>query len=168
MWGMGDLVIATPFLQAVSQKYNVTLLAKPYAFDLQRRFWPEVRVMPFIAPWTAFRGKYRLFEWPWRELFRLRRLAAERMEIGLSARWDPRDHFLLKALRVRRRLGPHRCRTAGSSLAARSVRATDPTRPPGRLSSASRLRSRSAEFLARVRGKRCGDTAHGVGTAFAN
>ena len=100
LWGMGDLVIATPFLQAVSQKYNVTLLAKPYAFDLQRRFWPEVRVMPFIAPWTAFRGKYRLFEWPWRELFRLRRLAAERMEIGLSARWDPRDHFLL-----RRRLG---------------------------------------------------------------
>ena len=34
LWGMGDLVIATPFLQAASRKYAVTLLAKPYALDL--------------------------------------------------------------------------------------------------------------------------------------
>jgi ADP-heptose:LPS heptosyltransferase len=106
LWGMGDLVIASRFLQAASQTYAVTLLAKPYAFDLQRRFWPEVRVIPFIAPWTAFRGKYRLWEWPWREIFRLRKLAAERFAIGLSARWgDPRDHLLLRLLRARRRLG---------------------------------------------------------------
>ncbi len=106
LWGMGDLVIATPFLQAASRAYNVSLVAKPYAFDLQRRFWPEVRVIPFIAPWTAFRGKYRLWEWPWREFFRLRRrLAREQPAIGLSARWDPRDHLLLALLRARRRLG---------------------------------------------------------------
>ncbi len=102
---MGDLVIATPFLQAASRAYSVSLLAKPYAFDLQRRFWPEVRVIPFIAPWTAFRGKYRLWEWPWGEMFRLHKLAAEHSEIGLSARWDPRDHLLLALLRARRRLG---------------------------------------------------------------
>ncbi len=105
LWGMGDLVIATPFLQEASKAYSVTLLAKPYAFDLQRRFWPEVRVVPFIAPWTAFRGKYRLWEWPWREVFRLRALAAERPAIGLSARWDPRDHLVLALMRARRRLG---------------------------------------------------------------
>ena len=46
LWGLGDLVIATPFLQAASRKYDVTLLAKPYAKDLQARFWPDVRVMP--------------------------------------------------------------------------------------------------------------------------
>src|SRR5438105_9938145 len=105
LWGMGDLVIATPFLQAASEKFEVTLLAKPYASDLQRRFWPTVRVAPFIAPWTAFRHKYRLLRWPWREIFRLRHLLAERFEIGLTARWDPRDHLLLTLVGARRRLG---------------------------------------------------------------
>src|SRR6266702_5486214 len=52
LWGMGDLVIATPFLQAASQRFSVTLLAKPYARDLQARFWPEVKVIQFTAPWT--------------------------------------------------------------------------------------------------------------------
>jgi len=102
---MGDLIIATPFLQAASGKFAVTLLAKPYANDLRRRFWPEVTVAPFIAPWTAFRHKYRMLRWPWRELFGLRQLARAPFDIGLSARWDPRDHFLLKLLRAEKRLG---------------------------------------------------------------
>jgi ADP-heptose:LPS heptosyltransferase len=105
LWGLGDLVIATPFLQAASERYSVTLLAKPYAADLQGRFWPGVKVVPFIAPWTAFRRKYRLPEWPWREMFHLRKLAAERFAVGLSARWDPRDHFLLRLSRAKVRLG---------------------------------------------------------------
>jgi len=105
LWGMGDLIIATPFLQAASGKFAVTLLAKPYANDLRRRFWPEVTVAPFIAPWTAFRHKYRMLRWPWRELFGLRQLARAPFDIGLSARWDPRDHFLLKLLRAEKRLG---------------------------------------------------------------
>ena len=50
LWGLGDLVIATPFLQAASRWYEVTLLAKPYAVELQNRLWPHVRVVPFIAP----------------------------------------------------------------------------------------------------------------------
>ena len=67
LWGLGDLVIATPFLQAAAEKFDVTLLAKPYARDLKPRFWPDVNVVPFIAPWTAFRRKYRLHSWPWRQ-----------------------------------------------------------------------------------------------------
>lgn len=105
LWGLGDLVIATPFLQAASQKYDVTLLAKPYARDLQQKFWPAVQVVPFIAPWTAFRHKYRFFRWPWRKLFGLRHLASQRFDVGLSARWDPRDHLLLWLFRARCRLG---------------------------------------------------------------
>jgi heptosyltransferase-2 len=106
LWGLGDLVIATPFLQAAVRKYAVTVLAKPFARDLQARFWPEVEVAPFIAPWTAFLRKYRLLTWPWGEIFGLRRLAAKRFDIGLSARWgDPRDHLLLWGLRVKKRLG---------------------------------------------------------------
>jgi ADP-heptose:LPS heptosyltransferase len=111
LWGLGDLIIATPFLRAASEKYSVSLVAKPYARDLQERFWPGVRVVPFVAPWTAFRGKYHLWAWPWRELFRLRKLMAERFDLGLSARWDPRDHLLLWLLRTRRRLGFSRLRS---------------------------------------------------------
>jgi ADP-heptose:LPS heptosyltransferase len=109
LWGLGDLVIATPFLQAASRKYAVTLVAKPYAKDLQRRFWSDINVVPFIAPWTAFKlkDKYRLWAWPWRQMFRLRNeLAAQRFDFGLSARWgDPRDHLLLQLARVKTRLG---------------------------------------------------------------
>ena len=106
LWGLGDLVIATPFLLAASQRYAVTLLAKPYAHDLQARFWNQVRVIPFTAPWTAFTHKYLLWSWPWWEIFRLRKtLAAMRFDFGLSARWDPRDHLLLRIVRAKARLG---------------------------------------------------------------
>jgi heptosyltransferase-2 len=123
LWGLGDLVIATRFLQAASEKYAVTLLAKPYAKDLQARFWPNVTVEIFIAPWTAFKRKYRLLIWPWGEIFRLRRLARERFDFGVSARWDPRDHFLLQMIGARRRLGFPRLRS--------QIFLTDPqVRPP--------------------------------------
>jgi len=62
-------------------------------------------VLPFVAPWTAFRRKYRLLNWPWNELFRLRMLTGNTFDIGLSARWDPRDHLLLFWLGARRRIG---------------------------------------------------------------
>jgi len=111
LWGLGDLVIATPFLQAASQKYAVTLLAKPFAKDLQARFWREVQVAPFVAPWTAFQRKYRLLSWPWREILGLRKLLARHFDVGLSARWDPRDHLVLMLLGVKRRLGFPRVRS---------------------------------------------------------
>ena len=50
LWGLGDLVISTPFLRAATQKYDVTILAKPYAKDLQSRLWPEANVITFFAP----------------------------------------------------------------------------------------------------------------------
>jgi glycosyltransferase involved in cell wall biosynthesis/ADP-heptose:LPS heptosyltransferase len=122
LWGLGDLVIATPFLRAAGEKFNVTLLAKPYGENLRARFWPEVKVHPFIAPWTAFRHKYRLLAWPWRQILGLRRLAAEGFDVGLTARWDPRDHVLLRLFRAKRRLGFPRL---GSEIFL-----TDPLAPP--------------------------------------
>ena len=63
-------------------------------------------MLPFVAPWTVFRGKYRLQSWPWGKMFQLRRaIRATRFQVGLSARWDPRDHFLLAFGGVKRRLG---------------------------------------------------------------
>jgi ADP-heptose:LPS heptosyltransferase len=106
LWGIGDLVIATPFLRAASKKYAVTLLAKPFALELRPRLWPQVEVLPFTAPWTAFRGKYQLWHWPWRELWQLRRrLIDGQFDYAVSGRWDPRDHWLMKLSRSRARLG---------------------------------------------------------------
>jgi heptosyltransferase-2 len=114
LWGMGDLVIATPFLQAASERYEVTLLAKAYGQDLQPRFWPNVKVITFIAPWTAFEHKHNFFAYPWLQIIRLlKQLRAERFDYGVSARWlgsarnagDPRDHLLLLLARVKSRLG---------------------------------------------------------------
>lgn len=106
LWGLGDLVIATPFLRAATEQFSVTLLANPFALELQPEFWPEVQVIPFTAPWTAFRHKYQLWEWPWPDILRLRRqLVASQFNYGLSARWDPRDHLLLLLSGARERLG---------------------------------------------------------------
>lgn len=114
LWGLGDLVIATPLLRAAVEKFDVTLLAKPYAHDLQRRLWPGVRVITFTAPWTAFKHKYHFWNWPWREIYKLRRqLAGEHFDFGVSARritssplsGDPRDHLLLKLFGVKNRIG---------------------------------------------------------------
>jgi ADP-heptose:LPS heptosyltransferase len=112
LWGLGDLAIATPFLRAASERFDVTLLAKPYGLDLQRRLWPGVRVITFVAPWTAFKNKYCLWQWPWLEILHLRRqLAPEHFDFGLSARWDPRDHLLLTLFGARNRLGFSRLRS---------------------------------------------------------
>jgi heptosyltransferase-2 len=106
LWGLGDLAIATPFLREVAERFEVTLLAKPHALELQPRFWPGVRVISFVAPWTVFLGKYRFWYWPWKEMFNLRqKLRSENFEFGLSARPDPRDHLLLKFLCVKNRFG---------------------------------------------------------------
>jgi len=108
LWQLGDLVISTPFLQAASRKYDVTLIAKPFVLDLHKRLWPDVHVIPFTAPWTAFhyKDKYRIHKWPWRQIFSLRkRLVAKHFDVGVSARWDPRDHLLLALLGAKQRLG---------------------------------------------------------------
>ena len=106
LWGLGDLVIGTPFLRAAAERFDVTLLAKPFALDLQPRLWPGLKVVAFTAPWTVFKHKYRLWRWPLVEMTRLRRkLAAEHFEFGLSARWDPRDHLFLEIFGVENRLG---------------------------------------------------------------
>lgn len=108
LWGLGDLVIATPFIRAATEKYEVTLLAKPFAEEMRPRLWPAVQVVPFTAPWTAFRfrSKYGFWRWPWRSMLRLgRELRARNFDCAVSARWDPRDHFFLKMVGARERFG---------------------------------------------------------------
>jgi ADP-heptose:LPS heptosyltransferase len=124
LWGLGDLALATPFLRAAAEKFSVTLLAKPVAQELQAHLWPAVTVVPFIAPWTAHEGKYRLHQWPWKTISRaVSELRALKFEGGVSARWDPRDHALLWLAGARRRVGFGR---RGSGL----LLAQNVSRPP--------------------------------------
>ena len=106
LWGLGDLALAMSFLRAATSRARVTLLAKPHAAPLLARFAPAVELVPLVAPWTAFTGKYRLARWPWGTLARVRReLRAREFDIGVSARPDPRDHAVLALAGCRRRIG---------------------------------------------------------------
>jgi heptosyltransferase-2 len=106
LWGLGDLAIATVFLRTVSEYYDVSLLAKPVAHELQPSLWPNVKIISFTAPWTSFSKKYHVWKWPWREIWRVEnKLLATRYDFGVSARWDPRDHALLALSRSKMRLG---------------------------------------------------------------
>lgn len=96
LWGLGDLALAMPFVREASRHVHVSLLAKPHAAPLLRRFAPEVELIPFTAPWTAFRDKYDLPAWPWSTIATtVRALRSRRLDAAASARRDPRDHALM-------------------------------------------------------------------------
>lgn len=107
LWGLGDAVLMTGALQALlAEERRVTVLCAPAWCELLAASYPSVRFVPFHAPWTAFRGKYRLARWPWRELaLHLAKLRAERFDEALSVRPDPRDHVLMLLAGARRRCG---------------------------------------------------------------
>lgn len=112
LWGLGDLIIATPFLRAATERFEVTLLAKPHAAQLRSHLWPGVQVLPFQAPWTAFHRKYQLWHWPWRVITQVRRhLADEAFAVAVSCRPDPRDHLLMWSIGASERIGFARMRS---------------------------------------------------------
>jgi heptosyltransferase-2 len=114
LWGLGDMALAIPFLRSASEKYRVQVVAKEASRPLLERFAPSAELLPFAAPWTAFRGKYRLHSWPWRKIAALARAMRSRApSIAVSARPDPRDHVLLAMSGAPRKIGFGR---AGSSL----------------------------------------------------
>ncbi len=114
LWGLGDLALAMPFLQTAARHTQVTLLAKAYAAPLLKRFAPEVELIEFDAPWTVFKGKYRLNRWPWQEMRQiLLQLKDRRFSAAVSARPDPREHLFLRLTRADQVIGFPR---AGSGL----------------------------------------------------
>jgi ADP-heptose:LPS heptosyltransferase len=106
LWGLGDLTFATPLLRAAVERYEVTLMAKAHARPLLEATFPTVRFVDFDAPWSAYRGKYRLWAWRWPALVGLvARLRRERFDAAVSVRNDPRDHLLMGLVRARERYG---------------------------------------------------------------
>ena len=106
LWGLGDVALAVPFLRSAAKGMRVTLVAKPHAAPILARFVPEVDHVPLVAPWTAFRGKYRLHRWPWAQMKgTLGILRSRHFDLGASARPDPRDHVLLALAGAKTRYG---------------------------------------------------------------
>jgi ADP-heptose:LPS heptosyltransferase len=106
LWGLGDLTFSTPLLRAAVERYDVTLVGKAHARPLLEATFPQIRFLAYDAPWSAYRDKYRLWKWDWRELFALlRQLRRERFDAAVSVRNDPRDHFVMRFVGARARYG---------------------------------------------------------------
>src|SRR5262249_15770841 len=76
------------------------------AAEMRPWFWPSVRVMPLVAPWTAFTGKYPLRPTPWIKVSSvIKSLRRTPYDLGVSVRRDPRDHFMLRMSGARKRDG---------------------------------------------------------------
>jgi len=106
LWGLGDLTFTTTLLRSAREKFEITLLGKDHAAPLLQPSFPDVHFITFDAPWTAFRGKYDLRRWNWRELFTLfLRLRAQHFDAAVSVRTDPRDHLFMLLAGARSRYG---------------------------------------------------------------
>src|SRR5467141_4070677 len=106
LWGIGDLTLATALIDKARAQYEVHLLAKPHASDLLGPTYPDVVFHSYIAPWTAHYRKYHLWNWRWRELFKIIvDLRREKFAAAVSVRLDPRDHFLMWLISAPRRIG---------------------------------------------------------------
>lgn len=106
LWNVGDLALAAPFLWRASEQFDVTLIAQPMAQELQGRLWPRVTLVPFRAPWTVFHGKYRLYDWPWKDIAVLvQNIRSQKFDFAVSGRYDPRDHLLMWLMKPKRSLG---------------------------------------------------------------
>ena len=106
LWGLGDLTFATPLLRAAVERYDVTLVGKPHARPLLEASFPGIRFISYDAPWSAYRGKYRLWAWRWPMLVGLiSRLRGVKFDAAVSVRNDPRDHLLMWLVNAKRRFG---------------------------------------------------------------
>jgi heptosyltransferase-2 len=106
LWGLGDLTFSTPMLRGAVQRFHVTLVGKAHARPLLAATFPQIDFIAYDAPWSAYRDKYRLWRWRWRELLTLlARLRGQRFDAAVSVRNDPRDHLFLRLAGAKRRFG---------------------------------------------------------------
>ncbi len=107
LWGLGDLTFTTPLLHRCrEEKVKVLLVGKAHARELLSGTFPEIEFIEFDAPWTAFKGKYRLFSWPWHQLWKISQtIRTWKPDVAVSLRPDPRDHFWMRLLSVPKRIG---------------------------------------------------------------
>ncbi len=101
-WGIGDAVLATPFLRALRAAYpqaRIHALGKPWLADLFGDEGLFDHVHSFVPPWTKHRGKYRLWTSEWRAFARaVAAMRRTRFDLLVSLRPDPREALLARFL----------------------------------------------------------------------
>ena len=128
LWGLGDLTFATPMIAAALAEDEVHLVGKEHAKSLLEPSYPQVRFISYDAPWTVYRGKYKLWNWNWLEMIRLvNRLRAEKYDVSVSVRDDPRDQFFMWLIGAAQRVGfvfegPKRLFDAGKLFLTRRLK----------------------------------------------
>lgn len=107
LWGLGDLILALAAVHTLRRAgWEVAVTAKTSWQPVADWVTPPLEWIPLDAPWTAFRGKYRLHRWPWPALrASLAHMRAARFDAALSARREPRDALLMRLAGMPRTVG---------------------------------------------------------------
>ncbi len=108
-WGIGDVVLATPVMQAIRRNFpaaRILLLSKEYGRTLLANSGLVDDVIVADLPWTAFTDKYSPNRYDFGALTGLlTRLRSERIDVSLDARRDFRSNLITYLGGARRRMG---------------------------------------------------------------
>lgn len=108
-WLIGDLVLATPMLAALRNRYpraEITVLGKAHAKELLEHSGLADDVIVFDLPWTARKAKYDPRRYDWKSLRALiDELKQRRFDLSVDARMDLRSNIVTYASGARRRIG---------------------------------------------------------------
>ncbi|HEY4955393.1 MAG TPA: glycosyltransferase family 9 protein [Gemmatimonadaceae bacterium] len=108
-WLIGDVVLATPVLQALRERYpdaHISLLAKAHAEELLRNSGLVDDVIIADLPWTATTGKYRPSRYHRGAIAGLvSRLREARFDLTIDCRMDIRSNLVTFATGAPRRIG---------------------------------------------------------------
>lgn len=108
-WGIGDIVLATPAMQAIRTAFpaaRILLLSKQYGSELLAHSGLVDEVIPVSLPWTAFTEKYKPGRYDFAEMRALfRRLRSAKIDVSLDARRDFRSNLITYLGGARRRIG---------------------------------------------------------------
>ena len=109
LWGIGDVVLATPVLAELRERFpeaKISLLAKPHARELLEGSGLVDEVIAAAFPWTAHTRKYAPTRYRRAGLWRLfRELRARRFDVSLDARRDLRSNLVTFLSGAARRIG---------------------------------------------------------------
>lgn len=108
-WGIGDAIHLIPMLRMLKQRYpgaELEVIGQGHLKALFRSEPAVDRITQFAPPWTASRGKYRIWRPAYRKMWRwLRTRRRNPDDWILCSRADPRDHLVAAWMGGGRRFG---------------------------------------------------------------
>ncbi|NQV00193.1 MAG: glycosyltransferase family 9 protein [Parcubacteria group bacterium] len=109
LWGIGDLVMMSSILKILKTNFpkaKITLLSKVNGRVI---FGDVTYIDDFIEfdfPWTHFKGKYKFWNWSWRNLFKvIMQLRKSRFDLAFDGHGDIRNNLLLFLSSAKRTVG---------------------------------------------------------------